>query len=146
MQTQGSNTTGNGATNESSQTQSGEDKSDLMEEARKAARDRAFSEADHQRQTASQTVRDSAKALEQASESLDKQGQRTLAQTTSSIASGLSGLAQKLEQSNTDELVQEVTRLARQNPTLFILGGVGAGLALSRFLKASSGPSGGQHH
>lgn len=145
MQTQGPNSTGNGSATDSWQDGPTDNQDDLMHEARQAARDRVLSEAENQRHTASRAVGDSAKALERAAESLNEQGQRTLAQTTTSLASGLTEFAQKLEHSNADELVQEASRLARENPTLFILGGVGVGLALSRFLKASSGTSGGRY-
>lgn len=145
MERQGPNSTGNGSTTGASQTGSADRQSDLMNEARQAARDRALSEAENQRHMASRAVGDGAKALERAAESLDEQGQRTLAQTTTSLASGLSGFAQKLEHSNADELMQEARRLARENPALFILGGVGVGLALSRFLKASSDATDGRY-
>ena len=134
--------TGNGSAGNSNQTQA---TSDIFDDTRAAAKERVRSEAERQRGTAARAMSDSAKALEKAAESLDESGQPSLSRTTSSLASGLSSVAQRLEQSDTDELVQEVSRFARQNPTLFILGGVGAGLLLSRFLKASASHSNQSH-
>lgn len=110
----------------------------LAEEAKRAARERAISEAERGKHSVSRAVSDSAKALARAAETLDEQGQQTLSQTTSSIASGLSDFAEQLEGRDTDDLVHDITNMARRNPELFILGGIGAGLLLSRFFKASS--------
>ncbi len=132
----------NGSAGNSNRTHSN---SDIIDETREAAKERLTSEAERQRSTAARAVSDSAKALEKAAESLDESGQSSLSRTTSSLASGIAGVAQRLEQSDTDDLVQEVSRFARQNPTLFILGGVGVGLLLSRFLKASASNSGQSH-
>ncbi|MFW5825025.1 MAG: hypothetical protein ACOCVV_08670 [Marinobacter sp.] len=115
---------------------------DLAEEAKRAARERAASEAEHGMRSASAAVTDSASALEQAARTLDEQGQRTLAQTTSSIASGLSDFARRMEEGSPEELVRDIAGLARRNPQMYILGGIGAGLILSRFFKASSDSSG----
>ncbi|WP_148861246.1 hypothetical protein [Marinobacter fonticola] len=123
------------------QTGTKHDTSDSAQEAKDAARDRATLEAEHGKQTASRAVSDGAAALNKAAESLNEQGQQTLAQTTSSIASGLSDFAHRLEGRNTEELLQEITGLARRNPGLFVLGSIGAGLLLSRFFKASASTS-----
>ncbi len=122
----------------SEHTESQHKTSDLAEEAKRAARDRAISEAERGKHSASRAVSDSAKALDRAAETLNEQGQVTMAQTTSSIASSLSDFAERLEGRNTDELVHDITNMARRNPELFILGGIGAGLILSRFFKASA--------
>lgn len=111
---------------------------DLSREAREAARSRVTAEAEQTMQTASRAVGDSAEALDQAAQTLNEQGHKTLAQTMASIASGLSDFSRRLESRNVDGLVQDITDLARRNPEMFVLGSVGAGFVLSRFFKASS--------
>lgn len=82
--------------------------------------------------------------MDRAADSFREQGEETLAQTTTSIASGLSEYAERLEKRTAEDLIQDLVRLARQNPTLFVLGSVGLGIALSRFFKASSRSTAGQ--
>jgi len=148
MQAQSSTSGGYDSTNPSSSqtgpnhTGSQHHEPHLAEDAKRAARERAMSEAERGKHSASRAVSDSAKALTRAAETLDEQGQQTLAQTTSSIATGLSDFAERLEGQDTEELVQDITNMARRNPELFILGGIGVGLLLSRFFKASSRSSG----
>lgn len=145
MHTQHSNTPGNGGTDSSTETDLGQKARDMSEEAKSAARGRAMEEAEGHKQEASNVAGAGAKAFESAAESLDEQGQETLAQTTSSLASSLSEFAGKLEHKNAEELLQDAARLARENPAMFVVGGIGAGLILSRFFKASSSPQGSQH-
>ncbi|MEX2474024.1 hypothetical protein [Marinobacter sp.] len=111
---------------------------DLGSEAKKAAKARASEGADTAKKTASSTVSHGAEALGRAADSLRDQGEESLAQAVSSIASGLSEYAERLEKRTAEDLVQDLVRLARNNPTLFVLGSVGLGIALSRFFKASS--------
>jgi len=65
-----------------------------------------------------------------------------MAQTTTTIATGLSRYAERLERRTAEDVIQDLTRLARQNPTIFVLGSVAIGVALSRFFKASSRSTG----
>ncbi|PSF06934.1 hypothetical protein C7H08_17885 [Marinobacter halophilus] len=116
---------------------------ELGSEAVKAAQAKAKEGADTAKRTVSSTVSHGAEALGCAADSLRDQGEETLAQTTTSIASGLSEYAERLEKRTSEDLTQDLVRLARQNPTLFVLGSVGVGIALSRFFKASSRPSDG---
>lgn len=113
------------------------------EDAKKAAQAKAKAGADTAKKTFSSTASHGAEALGRAAESLRDQGEDTLAQTTTSIASGISDYADRLEKRTAEDLVQDVVRLARQNPTLFVLGSVGIGIALSRFFKASARSSDG---
>ncbi|MEP1217435.1 MAG: hypothetical protein ABJM11_02315 [Marinobacter sp.] len=145
MHTQHSNTPGNGGTDSSTETDLGQKARDMSEEAKSAARGRAMEETEGHKQEASNVAGAGAKAFESAAESLDEQGQETLAQTMSSLASSLSEFAGKLEHKNAEELLQDAARLARENPAMFVVGGIGAGLILSRFFKASSSSQGSQH-
>lgn len=115
----------------------------LGEEAANTVRAQALSEAEKRKYTASRTVSHSAEALESAADTFRDQGEQTLAKTTSAMAQHLSEFADTIDGRNTEDLAAEIERLARRNPGLFVLGGIGAGFVLSRFLKASSqgGPS-----
>lgn len=117
--------------------------SELGDEAKKAAQARAEEGADTAKRNFSSTASHGAEALSRAADSFRDQGEESLAQTTGSIASGLSDYAEHLEKRTAEDLIQDAVRLARQNPTLFVLGSVGIGLVLSRFFKASSRSPGG---
>ncbi|MFN2361619.1 MAG: hypothetical protein ABR522_11160 [Marinobacter sp.] len=112
--------------------------SELAVEVKKAANAKVKEGTDKAKTTVSSTVGHGAEALGRAADSFRDQGEDTLAQTTTSIASGLSEYAERLEKRSSEDLIQDLARLARQNPTIFVLGSVAIGIALSRFLKASS--------
>lgn len=116
---------------------------ELAVEVKKAAKAKVKEGADTAKRTVSSTASHGAEALGRAADTLRDQGEETLAQTTTSIASGLSEYAERLEKRTAEDLLQDLVRLARQNPTLFVLGSVGLGIALSRFFKASSRSTGG---
>lgn len=145
METPNPNQTTDRHSNSSWQADTQDRAAGLADDARQAAQQRVSSEAEHTMQAASRAVSDSATALDRAAETLNEQGQQTLAQTTSSIASGLSDFARRLEGRSADDLMQDIAGLARRNPEMFVLGGIGAGLVLSRFLKASSSAAGRRH-
>lgn len=59
------------------------------------------------------------------------------------LADSLGRLSSSMRDKSGDELLKEVTRLARDNPALFVTGSIAVGFGLSRFAKASaSGPAG----
>lgn len=117
--------------------------SELGVEVKKAAQAKAREGADTARRTVSSTASHGADALGRAAESFRDQGEETLAQTTTSIASGLSDYAERLEKRTGEDLIQDLVRLARENPALFVLSSVGIGIAISRFFRASSKSTGG---
>ena len=53
------------------------------------------------------------------------------------LASTLKKFADKLHTSSVEDLIDETRRAARRNPELFLLVSIAAGVALSRFFKAS---------
>ena len=53
------------------------------------------------------------------------------------LASTMKRFADKLHNSSIEDLLDETRRAARRNPELFLLGSIAAGVALSRFFKAS---------
>lgn len=62
----------------------------------------------------------------------------TLANYASQLAAGMHRFAENLRHRSINELAADTQALARRNPTLFLLGSVALGVALSRFMKASS--------
>ena len=76
--------------------------------------------------------------IEQASAELGRHDQQTLARYTGEFANSIKTLADTLNTRSIDELGTDALSLARKNPTLFLLGSVAIGFALSRFVKASS--------
>ena len=76
--------------------------------------------------------------IEQASAELGRHDQQTLARYTGEFADSIKTLADTLNTRSIDELGTDALSLARKNPTLFLLGSVAIGFALSRFVKASS--------
>ncbi len=107
---------------------------EAMESAKAEGRDRL----ERGKHSAADTVASTSEALDEAAASLSTQGQESLARATSVLADKLSGLANELESRSIDQLSRDATRLARDNPGLFVAGSVALGVALSRFLKASA--------
>lgn len=79
-----------------------------------------------------------AEAVSSTAEQLEQQGQHTLARYASDLAGSMNRLAERLRASSLDDLLHESRELARRNPAMFVLGSIGVGLVVSRFLKASS--------
>jgi hypothetical protein len=80
--------------------------------------------------------------VDRVSEELKSQNQESLADYAGQLAGSMKDFAESLRQRNLDELVKDTQQLARNNPTLFLMGSVAVGMALSRFLKASTQRSG----
>lgn len=112
--------------------------SEFAVEMKNAAKAKVKEGTDNAKRAVTSTVSHGSEALGRAADTLRDQGEETLAKTTTSIATGLSEYAERLEKRSTEDLIQDLARLARQNPTIFVLGSVGIGIALSRFFKASA--------
>lgn len=96
------------------------------------------------KQTAADQTEKLAGVVDRVSEELRDQDQESLADYAGQLAGSMKNFAENLRQRSLDELVKDTQQLARSNPTLFLMGSVAVGIALSRFLKASaerSGPS-----
>jgi hypothetical protein len=87
---------------------------------------------------AGQQARKMAEALRQSGEQLRSQGGRQAAELTQGAAERLERLGSHLERTSGDELLQDVEHFARRRPWMVAGLGLLAGLAASRFLKASS--------
>jgi hypothetical protein len=80
----------------------------------------------------------SADALRSSSDQLRAQGNAVAAQAAERAADLAHRLGAYLEQTDADQMLDDVERLARRNPWAVVVGGVLVGAAASRFLKASS--------
>lgn len=94
------------------------------------------------KQTAADQTEKLAGVVDRVSEELKSQNQESLADYAGQLAGSMKDFAESLRQRNLDELVKDTQQLARNNPTLFLMGSVAVGIALSRFLKASTQRSG----
>lgn len=108
------------------------------QQALDSARDEARTRLERGKDTATESVGRTADALQRTADSLAEEGQDGLAQAMSVLARNLSELADGIEHRSLDDLSREARRLARENPALFIAGGVAIGVALTRFFKASA--------
>jgi hypothetical protein len=99
------------------------------------AAQRAKGEAESRKQGAAGQLDEVASAVERAADDLGDNP--TLSRYASDLAGSMHGIAGRLRDRSVDELADDVRQLARTNSTLFVLGSIGVGLALSRFLKAS---------
>src|SRR5687767_8082149 len=90
------------------------------------------------KQTAADQTEKLAGVVDRVSEELKNQDQESLADYAGQLAGSMKNFAENLRQRNVDELVKDTQQLARSNPTLFLIGSVAVGIALSRFLKASA--------
>jgi len=70
---------------------------------------------------------------------LRNQGKDTPARYAEQAAERVQSVGQWLERSDGDRILRDVENFARKNPWAVAAGGLVAGLAASRFLKASSG-------
>jgi len=102
------------------------------------AKQRGKEQLDTTKKAAAEQAQKVAGVFEQASAELGRNDQQSLARYAGDVASSIKGFADKLNNGSIDELGTEAMNLARRNPTLFLLGSVGIGFALSRFIKASS--------
>ncbi len=102
------------------------------------AKQRGKQQLDTTKKAAADQAQKVAGVIEQASAELGRNDQQTLARYTAEFANSIKTLADNLSNRGIDELGTDAIKLARQNPTLFLLGSVGFGFALSRFIKASA--------
>lgn len=60
-----------------------------------------------------------------------------LSEYVSSLADSMTRLSSSLREKSGDEVLRDIGRLARENPALFVTGGVAVGFGLARFARAS---------
>jgi hypothetical protein len=96
------------------------------------------------RRTIEQRKRSAAERVDGIAQAIERTGAQfsdnepTLADLATRLANTVGNLATRLREGSIEELVDDTRALARRNPGLFIAGGVLAGFALARFVKASA--------
>ncbi len=91
--------------------------------------------------TAAGTMDDLSRAAESAARTLQDENHESLSHYVSDIAHYVSSVASSLRSKNTDELINDAKRMARENPALFIAGSVAIGLGIARLAKSGSSSS-----
>jgi hypothetical protein len=91
--------------------------------------------ADHAKSDVADEVKDVAMALRRASEEL--RGGSAQERTLGQIASSLADASDSIREKDLGEILQSVSRVARDNPALFLGGAALLGFAASRYAKAS---------
>lgn len=102
------------------------------------ARGKAAEKIEQHKQTATQTLGDFANAIRKAGDELANTDQSVATRLVRQAADGLENFARTVSDKRPEELLDTVRDFGRRNPTALIAGSVLAGLALGRFLTASS--------
>jgi len=115
-----------------------EDVRDKARQATEEVKAQGKSQLDGYRETAADEIEKVAHSAEAAARELEGQDTLGLSGYVSDMAQGMVRLSDNLRGKSVDELFQDVNRLARDNPTLFIAGSIALGFGLTRFAKASA--------
>lgn len=103
------------------------------------ARDRGHERIDSARKTGADSLERLADDVREAASELENdQSVGNLSQHFVRLADGMARVASGLREKSGDDLVREVGRLARENPTVFVAGAVALGFGLTRFGRASA--------
>jgi hypothetical protein len=94
----------------------------------------------HKHTAADQTEK-LADVVERVAEEFKGQDQQSLGDYAGQLAGSMKSFAENLRKRSLEDVIRDTQQLARNNPTLFLMGSIAVGIALSRFLKASAGRS-----
>lgn len=114
---------------------------DAKAKARQAAdqvKTQGKSQLEGYRETAADEIEKVAQSAKAAAQELEGQDRLGLSNYVSDMAQSMVQFSDSLRGKNVDELFQDVNRLARNNPALFITGSIALGFGLTRFARASS--------
>jgi len=103
-------------------------------------RDAATTQLTNQKNRATDGLGSVAEAVRQTTQQLRDTRHDTLADYASQAADQIERLSQRLREREIGEMLDDVQRLARSQPALFIGGAFALGLIAARFLKSSSRP------
>ena len=92
---------------------------------------------DDARQGAAGRVDDIAESIDAAATHLDQEDMARLSGYVHDMAQSLGSFATDLRTRSGDDMLQDVSRMARRNPALFLGGAVAIGFGLSRFARAT---------
>jgi len=90
------------------------------------------------RETAADEIEKVAKSAKAAAQALESEDSFGLSNYVSDMAQHMVQFSDSLRGKSVDELFQDVNRIARNNPALFITGSIALGFGLTRFARASS--------
>lgn len=107
------------------------------------ARQRIEEQIDTQKERASGELSGISKALRQTGSQLREQDQDSVGQYAERAAGQTDRLSEYLHEKEASQLIGDVEDFARSRPSVFLGGAFVLGIAAARFLKSSSGGSGG---
>jgi hypothetical protein len=111
---------------------------DDVNEAIGSAREQADAHFGQYRDTAADQIDALARGAKSAMSELEANDTLGLSHYLADMADSMSGLASKLRNKSAEQLLHDGSRLARDNPGLFLAGSIAVGFGLSRFLKAGT--------
>jgi len=121
-------------------TGTGGDGHDLKHSARdlgEQAKSEGKAKVEDARRTAADKVDTLADSAQAAAARLRDDDIGHLSEYVSSLADSMTKLSSSLREKSGDEVLRDIGRLARENPALFVTGGVAVGFGLARFARAS---------
>jgi hypothetical protein len=107
---------------------------DLADEARAEGQQ----QVQHYRNVAADKVDTLADSVKAAASEMRDDDVAHLSGHVSAMADGLRRLSDGLREKSADEILHDVRRVARENPTLFIAGSIAIGFGIARFARASA--------
>jgi len=111
-----------------------------VNEAIGSAREQADAHFGQYRDTAADQIDALARGAKSAMSEFEANDTLGLSHYLADMADSMTGLASKLRNMSAEQMLHDGSRLARENPGLFLAGSVAVGFGLSRFLKAGSSP------
>jgi hypothetical protein len=120
-------------TNGPGQSERSERRKSIVENLKETGKERLANEKQGAAKQADKLV----DVVERATEELDRGAFVSIAGYAHQLASKMKKFADILRTASIEDLVDEACRAARRNPAIFFLGSIAAGVALSRFFKAS---------
>jgi hypothetical protein len=104
------------------------------------AKEKASGQIEQHKETATRTLGDFANAIRRAGDELSQSDQSVASRLVQQAADGLESFSRSVADKRPEELLDAVRDFGRRNPMAFVAGSVLVGLAVGRFLKASSEP------
>ena len=111
----------------------GEEARHLGEEARTKGRE----ELEELRGTAADNLEKLAEGAQAAASTLQRDDVGHLSEYVSELATRMTNFSSTLRTRSGDDILRDVSRMARENPALFVTGSVAIGFGLARFARAS---------
>lgn len=102
------------------------------------ARDQGTEHLGDYRELAADEIENLARSATSAAEQLQGHDTLGISHYITDVAESLGNFAGSLRGKSADELLQQVGRLAKDNPALFLTGSIALGFGLSRFMRASA--------